>query len=121
MTNDWDSYAENVEQLALELNGKEEYFHASLTDPAQVQGLLAAVKADCDAGNMAQSWSFHQEDDTSSWLYIYDDYYYESEYTQESIGNIHAEYSLSLNIYESCENTIAYLDSLELEGTPYGP
>lgn len=112
--NDWDAYAAKVDQLAVEMNMKEEYFQFTFTDPAQVQGLLAAAKADCDAGNMAQYWSFHQEDDTSSWLYVYDDNYYDSEYTQESIGNIHRVYSLSLNIFESCENTIAYLESLDL-------
>ena len=111
-TNDWETYTAGVDQVAVEMNMKEEYFQFSFTDPAQVQGLLAAVKADCDAGNMAQVWSFHQVDDTSSWLYIYDENYYDSEYTQESIGNIHRVYSLSLNIYESCENTIAYLETI---------
>lgn len=111
-TNDWETYTAGVDQLAVEMNMKEEYFQFTFTDPAQIQGLLAAVKADCDAGNMAQVWSFHQVDDTSSWLYIYDNNYYDSEYTQESIGNIHRVYSLSLNIYESCENTIAYLERI---------
>ena len=111
-TNDWETYTAGVDQVAVEMNMKEEYFQFTFTDPAQVQGLLAAGKADCDAGNMAQVWSFHQVDDTSSWLYIYDNNYYDSEYTQESIGNIHRVYSLSLNIYESCENTIAYLETI---------
>ena len=111
-TNDWETFVAGVDQLAVEMNMKEEYFQFTFTDPAQVQGLLAAVKADCDAGNMAQVWSFHQEDDTSSWLYIYDNQYYDSEYAQEIIGNVHRVYSLSLNIYESCENTIAYLETI---------
>ena len=120
-TDDWERFVSRIEQLDLEINSGIEIGHFTLKDPQQVKGLLEAVKADCDAGNMAQNWSFHGDEDTVAWLYIYDAEYYSKETTviasnEQVYGNV---YSFSLNIFECCTNTRAYIDSLNLEIEPY--
>lgn len=120
--NDWESFASGVEQLELEIELSEQIGHFTLTDPVQIRGLLDAVKADCDAGNMAQNWSLHQDDETAAWLYIYDgDFYtYNESVYGESVEYVNVPvYAISLNIYDSCTNTLAYIDSLDLDYTPY--
>lgn len=115
-TTDWQAYTAGISEITLELNRKEDYVSQTLTDPAQVQGLLQAVKADCDAGNMAQHWNFHTEDGYSSWLYIYDQDFYDITGASYETYRV---YALELRIFESCVHTQAYLDSLALESTPY--
>ena len=112
--NDWEAFASNVPQVELELLGEEGIGHYTLSDPAVIRGLLEAVKADCDAGNMAQNWSLHQDEETEAWLYIYDGVYYAS-----TAYNMQRVYAVSLNVYNSCEHTLAYIDSLGLEIVPY--
>lgn len=114
--NDWEAFINRIEQVDVEINAGMEITHHMLTDREQVRGLLEAVKADCEAGNMARNWNYHQEDDTSSWLYIYDDNF---KITSEKLGTMPIAYTLSLNVFTSCENTIAYLDSLDLDLEPY--
>ena len=62
------------------------------------QGLLQAVAADCRAGNMAQDSCFHIDEYRVGWL--------ELEYR---LGNDYNQY-LSLSIFSTCENTIAWLE-----------
>ena len=120
--NNWEAFTGAVEQLELEVRLGEEIGHFTLTDPAQVQGLLAAVKADCDAGNMIQNWSYHDSEDTHAWLYIYDGTFYE--YNETIYGETieyatMPVYAATLNIWESCQHSRAYLESLNLEMEPY--
>lgn len=119
--NDWDTIAGGIDRVDLELCLGENFGNYELSDRAQIQGLLEAVKADCDAGNMAQNWSFHQDEETAAWLYIYDNNFADDTYTttNEYFGGIHVVYSLSMNIYDSCEHTLSYIESLNLDDTPY--
>ena len=118
----WEAFADSMDELELEVRLGEEIGHFTLTDQEQVQGLLAAVKADCDAGNMTQNWSYHDSEETYAWLYIYDGTFYE--YVETVYGET-VEYSampvyaMNLNIWESCQNSRTYLESLNLEIEPY--
>ena len=79
-------------------------------DPAQVEGLLNAILADCAAGNMAQFWDFHNGDGTS--------YNIELELHEDISKEFEDEYRFGyLSVYSDCTNTIAYLEKL-LEENP---
>ena len=77
-------------------------------DPAQVEGLLNALLADCAAGNMAQFWDFHNGDGTS--------YNIDLELREDISKELEDEYRFGyLSIYSDCTNTIAYLEKLLAE------
>ena len=61
----------------------------------KLPGLLDAIAADCQAGNMAQIWEYHRDED-----------HYASVSLEFSSGY------RELMIYESCVNTLAYLEPL---------
>ena len=64
-----------------------------------VRGLLEAVKADCNAGNMAQMWDFHRGESYAGNLQIMSNNYWILP-------------SRSITIYESCVNTVEYLKNI---------
>lgn len=77
-------------------------------DPAQVEGLLNALLADCAAGNMAQFWDFHNGDGTS--------YNIDLELREDISKEFEDLYRFGyLSIYSDCTNTIAYLEKLLTE------
>ena len=77
-------------------------------DPAQVEGLLNALLADCAAGNMAQFWDFHNGDGTS--------YNIDLELREDISKEFEDLYRFGyLSIYSDCTNTIAYLENLLAE------
>lgn len=90
-------------------------FYDADTLPALFEGdamydLLCAVAADCEAGNMVQSWSYHQ--DESSQVCI------------ELDVNLGREefFWVGFYVFDSCENTLNWLDShgFDIEGAMYG-
>ena len=77
-------------------------------DPAQVEGILNALLADCAAGNMAQFWDFHNGDGTS--------YNIDLELREDISKEFEDLYRFGyLSIYSDCTNTIAYLEKLLTE------
>ena len=61
----------------------------------KLPGLLDAIAADCQAGNMAQIWDYHRD--------------------EENVASVSLEFSSGyreLYVYESCVNTLAYLETL---------
>ena len=66
-------------------------------------GLLDALAADCAAGNMAQIWDYHKDDAHVASLSI-------------QVGNNSYK---ELMVYQSCTNTLAYLQALPV--TPQTP
>jgi len=67
-----------------------------------VRGLLEAIKADCEAGNMAQQWDFHRDENSMGSLHIMTTNYWALE-------------GRSITVFESCTNTVKYLKSLAEE------
>jgi len=88
---DWDAFVASV----WEVSGD------PTLDADKIPGLMEAIRADCDAGNMAQDWDFHSMESISYWVLVYS-----SKYDNESNRSGFVE----LRIYESCTNTIAYLE-----------
>lgn len=60
-----------------------------IRSPANLTGLYDAILADCRSGNMAQSWTFHHQDDSLYWIYF------------ENGGEI--------TVFSNCENTLNWL------------
>lgn len=64
------------------------------------RGLIEAIYWDCQEGNMAQNWEFHQAEESEGSLTIR---YYVNRYETEYVD---------IRIYTCCKNTIDYLKSL---------
>lgn len=81
---------------------------AAPQDPI-LQGLIQAMVKDCQAGNMAQEWSFHRDENRP--------------YTVSLQAKAHHEYYgfgyttnyKSIQIFEECVHTIAYLEQLTID------
>ena len=71
----------------------------------EVRGLLEAIKADCEAGNMAQLWNFHRDEESVGSVQIV-------------TGNYRMLPGRSITVFESCTNTIAYLKQLAKDKEP---
>ena len=120
-TNDWNTYADAVTKAWFEsyyydkhyfpLNEYGEY-HLSRE---QIPGLLAALRADCDAGYMAQDWAYFRNDwqDTQEegvcWLTLESDLGRETAGTDNRASGFR---QVSLHITTDCINTVAYLENL---------
>ena len=65
-----------------------------IRSPANLTGLYEAILADCRSGNMAQSWTFHHQDDSLYWIYF------------ENGGEI--------TVFSNCENTLNWLHAYGL-------
>lgn len=89
-----------------------------------VQGLMEAIIADCEAGNMAPPWEYHTNHSTFGWITIQSIVPQANE-TVSSDSNDHSLSSfpyenldhttvsyLEIKIYENCANTIMYLKSI---------
>ncbi len=92
-----------------------EVIDLKLTKKEEIDRLLDAIKADCDAGVMAQNWAYH-EDLTEK----YDSIKFQADYHLEfSVKDDFMEYlgwdrnRFHLTIYPDCENTLTYLAMLE--------
>ena len=111
MVRDWFSSVECVagtDDLAGKLAGVDELYIGGELIPeeyyeADIQGLAAAIEADCEAGTMAQNWNFH------SGVYVWEgeDWYVDALYLDLMLGDTWT----SLHIYGDSENTLAWLEA----------
>lgn len=90
-----------------------------------VQGLIAAVIADCENGNMAQQWEYHEGQDNYGWISIQsfapqsneelnpdsNSISYAAISTNEVIDYTPITY-LEFRVFEDCTNTIEYLKTI---------
>ena len=103
---DYPQMKENLRDITVYWGYKDE--ETILYTDTQMQALLAAVEADCKAGNMAQHAYFHGEDD-----YVGDiDINWDAVYKMGEMGEISGIRSDYVTIYKDCVNTIAYLETL---------
>ena len=71
----------------------------------ETRQLLEAIRRDCDAGNMSQIGNFHWEEDTVYWI----------QFGLAAHNDPYLDQYLTLEIYESCENTLAFLEQHGIE------
>ena len=104
---DYPQMKENLRDITVYWGDKDEA--TILYADTQMQALLAAVEADCKAGNMGQHAYFHGEDD-----YVGDiDINWNAVYKMGEMGEISGIRSDYVTIYKDCVNTIAFLESLD--------
>ena len=96
----WDRYVSGVEEIMIDGNPLEikdgESYH-----PEYVRQLLEAIKADCEAGVMAQNWAYCQGEDTKEWRFV------DIRYRTERGSVLYC----SLRIYPEATNTTKWLNS----------
>ena len=79
-----------------------------LTDAQQITDLLDAIKADCEAGVMAQNWAYHEKSEEPYFLEFYmSDAAFE--YGDWGYNHFH------LRVWSDCTNTMAYLNQLKAQ------
>lgn len=71
------------------------------------EALIRAILLDCEAGTMAQDWSFHQDEEVAIWLSI--------QFKRD--GN--ANYYRDIRVYPSNENTVAWLEANGIHSAKY--
>ncbi len=76
-------------------------FEGEITDTAKIRELLAAIVLDCQAGTMAQDWTYHQNGNSQ---------YLSIEFAMERDGRRYYEYR-DVTVFNNCTNTRAWLDS----------
>ena len=124
-TSDWSNVTANTYQVDLEMNTGEQIVYTEITEPEQILGLIEAIRLDCEAGNMAQNWSFHDDENVPVWIYVYDSEYYASidgnqdMFTSDYVYEHIKVYDYNLNIFDSCTHALAYIESLDLDIEPY--
>ena len=101
-TSNWEELVQNVEQVQIYLDGKDiEY---EITEPAQQQALLEAIRLDAEAGTMAQPNNLHSN--------------------QFTVASIHVNWRQQMNqgegsrwetarVFSDCENILAFLETLQ--------
>ena len=93
-----DAYADTVFEVTAD------GWPLDLTD-AQIRSLLDAIVADCKAGNMVQTRSFHCLDHTSRERFYID---------FSSYGEDRLHFYLSVNVWSCCENTLRWMDENDM-------
>lgn len=115
-TSDWESFAAGVENIDISLGdlfGDDSYGAYNISDPEQIAALMAAVKADCDAGTMAQEETFHVGEDYGGWLYL--------EYDLQTVLRTEGEMADTgapfrhVSVYTCNTNTVACLKEILAE------
>ena len=89
---------------------KDMYLETQLTTE-QKDALLEAILKDCQAGTMAQDGNFHPNQS----MLFYVDLYFEMPNPEVKFATINR--TITLYVYEDCENTLAVLRGVDFEET----
>ena len=76
----------------------------TITDPALLDQFLEALRKDCEAGNVAQSHTFHVGEDPAAWCYLGSNVFGEDHQIIAN-GNMFRD----VNVYPSAEHTMQLL------------
>ena len=105
-TDDWQYVKNAVMQVQFYTYDKNEF--VEFNGKTKMQGLLEAIEADCLAGNMAQHQHYHRDQEE---LYSLD-ITWRVDREENSGADARTEH---IQIYADCENTLAFLESLNVE------
>ena len=99
---------ENAERVHVDYMDADEALQKSLANPDDLRSLIAALKADCAEGNMAQSYMYHTGSFRAENAYVEGGY----EYPMELGISISSEkYNWWVSIYPDSVNTLRWLES----------
>ena len=101
-TTDWEELVQNVDQIQIYLDGKNiEY---EITDPAQRQAVLEAIRLDAEAGTMAQPNNLHRNEFTIAAIHV--------NWWQQMNHGEGTRWE-TVRVFADCENTLAFLETLK--------
>ena len=100
-TDDWEDFCSRVRYVQTDFIDDK----AMKLADTETRQLLEAIRRDCDAGNMSQIGNFHWEEDTVYWI----------QFGLAAHNDPYLDQYLTLEIYESCENTLAFLEQHGIE------
>jgi hypothetical protein len=103
---DWAQVKSTLKEVVLYQHDKDGYTEI-LTD-SQKQALLAAIEADCRAGNMVQHGLFHKDQNTVAGI----DLAWDAISKVGDIGTISYTRGYHIVVYKDCVNTLACMESL---------
>ena len=105
-TNDWQRVKDTVEHVQIYTEERDEI--VSISGKTQMQGLLAAIEADCKEGNMAQHQHYHRYQEQVGSL----DITWGVDREKHDGADARSEH---IQVYTDCANTLAYLETLEIQ------
>ena len=91
-----------VEEMAKYAEEEDLVIKEDFSNSDTVKGLMRAIIADCEAGNMAQAWNYHSGDPYGTINLVRYVSRYQTEYRD-------------ITIYDDCENTIEFLRQLVMK------
>lgn len=101
-TSDWEGLVQNVDQIQIYLDGKDiEY---EITDPAQQQAVLEAIRLDAEAGTMAQPNNLHSNEFTIAAIHV--------NWWQQMNHGEGTRWETA-RVFSECENTVTFLETLK--------
>lgn len=101
-TSDWEELVQNVDQIQIYLDGKDVEYE--ITDPAQQQAVLEAIRLDAEAGTMAQPNNLHSNEFTIAAIHV--------NWRQQMIDGQGTRWETA-RVFSECENTLAVLETLK--------
>ena len=114
-TDRWEELVGGVEVIDVGLGdyfAKDSYGTSGITDKEQMKALLSAIRADCEAGTMAQANTFHVDEEQAAWLYLQYDWLVS--YKNSAVAYTEAPFC-HLTVYPSNVHTIACLEEILAE------
>ena len=112
-TDDADTYIQSIRHIELDLSYN--FYHLdnsgniiSLENPEDIQALMQAILKDCQAGIMAQDYTFHPNEDIHLWVFF--DAAAPQKYGNIGIIETGRSYR-DLTVFSGCENTLAFVES----------
>ncbi len=93
------------ESATIEAFTEEKSLSIKLTDKNEITGLLDAIKKDCEAGNMAQNWAYHDKYDENYYL----DFSANDDIFEHTAWATNRKY---LRVWTNSKNTTAYLHQM---------
>ena len=115
-TDRWEEIVRGVEFIDVGLGDyfvNDSYGTSGITDKEQIQALLSAIRADCEAGTMAQANTFHVAEEQAAWLYL--QYNWGVSYENGGMAVKEAPF-YHLTVYPSNVHTIACLEGILEDG-----
>ena len=103
-----DLVMENAERVYVDYMDADEALQKKLASPSNLRSLIAALKADCAEGNMAQDYMYHTGSFRVENEYAEDGYEYPMELGISIFGE---KYSWWVSIYPDSVHTLAWLES----------
>ena len=97
------------ESVSMDYYNGNDYIQINLTDSQEIAGLLDAIKKDCEAGNMAQNWAYHEE--FGKEMNSYNVEFHANDIMIPHVLDWNSRF-FHLTVYNDSANTVTYLETM---------